>query len=78
LVDGRLELSGPDALDENPRPVVLGAELDRPTPRIDIPDLLAKAQNSTGSPATSPMLPAPARGLLHLQQHLQGATLAGA
>jgi hypothetical protein len=76
LVDGRLRPSGPDALDENPRPVELRADLDRPTPRIDNPDLLAKAQNSTRSPATSPMLPA--RGLLHLQQHLHEATLAGA
>jgi hypothetical protein len=42
LVDGRLELSRPDALDENPAPVRLRAELDRLTPRIDIPDLLAE------------------------------------
>jgi hypothetical protein len=45
LVDGRLELSHPDALDENPRPVELRAELDRPTPRIGIPDLLAEVKN---------------------------------
>jgi hypothetical protein len=44
-VDGRLGLSGPDALDENPRPVELRAEPDRPTPRIDILDLLAEVEN---------------------------------
>jgi hypothetical protein len=38
LVAGRLELSPPDALDESPAAVRLRGELDRLTPRIDIPD----------------------------------------
>ncbi len=47
LVEGRLELSRPDALEENPSAVRLRTELDRLTPRIDIPDLLAEVQGWT-------------------------------
>jgi hypothetical protein len=48
LVAGRLQLSPPEALDESPAAVRLCAELDRLTPRIDIPDLLAEVEQWTG------------------------------
>ena len=76
LVDGRLELSRPDALDENPAAVRLRAELDRLTPRVDIPDLLAEVQGWTGftgqlthAAGANPRMP-------DLQQHLHAALLA--
>jgi hypothetical protein len=48
LVDGRPELSRPDALDENRAAIRLRAEQARLTPRIDIPDLLAEVRSWTG------------------------------
>jgi hypothetical protein len=48
LVAGRLELSPPDALQESPATVRLRAHLDRLTPHIDIPDLLAEVEGWTG------------------------------
>jgi hypothetical protein len=47
LIDGRLEVSRPATLDENPAAMRLRAALDRLTPRIDIPDLLAEVQSWT-------------------------------
>ena len=44
-VDGRLDLSRADVRREPPRPIELPAELDRLTPRINLPDLLAEAHN---------------------------------
>jgi TnpA family transposase len=76
VIDGRLELSRPDALDENPATIALRTELDRITPRIDIPDLLAEVQTWTGfadqlthAGGANPRMP-------DLQQHLIGALLA--
>lgn len=48
LVADRLELARPDALDDSPGAVRLRAQLDRLTPHIDIPDLLAEVQQWTG------------------------------
>jgi Domain of unknown function (DUF4158) len=58
----RLELSPPEALDESAAAVRLRAELDRLTPRIDIPDLLARSSSGPGSPASSHTPPARPRG----------------
>jgi hypothetical protein len=48
LAGDRLELSPPEALDESPAAVRLRTELDRLTPRIDIPDLFAEVEQWTG------------------------------
>jgi TnpA family transposase len=76
LVDGRLELSRPDALDEDPAAVRLRAELDRLTPRIDIPDLLAEVQSWTGFTGQLTHAAGANPRMADLQQHLHAALLA--
>ncbi len=76
LVDGGLELSRPDALEENPAAVRLRAELDRLTPRIDIPDLLAEVQSWTGFTGQLTHAASANPRMSDLQQHLHAALLA--
>jgi hypothetical protein len=76
LVDGRLELSRPDALDENPTAVSLRGDVDRLTPRIDIPDLLAEVQNWTGFTSHLTHAAGADPRMVDLQRHLHAALLA--
>jgi TnpA family transposase len=76
LVAGRLELSPPDALDESPAAVRLRAELDRLTPRIDIPDLLAEVEQWTGFTGQLTHAAGATPRMADLQQHLHAALLA--
>jgi len=76
LVAGRLELSPPDALDESPAAVRLRAELDRLTPRIDIPDLLAEVEQWTGFTGQLTHAAGATPRIADLQQHLHAALLA--
>jgi Tn3 transposase DDE domain len=76
LVDGRLEVSRPDALDENPAAVRLRAQLDRLTPRIDIPDLLAEVNSWTGFTGQLTHAAGADPRMADLQQHLIAALLA--
>ena len=76
LVDGRLEVSRPDALDENPAAVRLRTELDRLTPRIDIPDLLAEVNGWTGFTSQLTHAAGADPRMADLQQHLIAALLA--
>ncbi len=76
LVAGRLQLSPPEALEDSPAAVRLRSELDRLTPRMDIPDLLAEVEQWTGftghlthAAGATPRMP-------DLQQHLHAALLA--
>ncbi|MGZ6637965.1 MAG: hypothetical protein ACXVII_34460 [Solirubrobacteraceae bacterium] len=48
LVQGRLELTPPDPLEDSPAAVRFRAHLDRLMPHIDIPDLLAEVEGWTG------------------------------
>jgi hypothetical protein len=52
MVNRRLALSHPDALDENPRPCVSARSSIGSHPWIDIPDLRAECRTRRGSPAT--------------------------
>lgn len=76
LVAGRLELSAPEALDESPAAVRLRAELDRLTPRIDIPDLLAEVEQWTGFTGHLTHAAGATPRMADLQQHLHAALLA--
>ena len=76
LVGDRLELSPPDALDESPAAVRLRAELDRLTPRIDIPDLLAEVEQWTGFTGQLTHAAGATPRMADLQQHLHAALLA--
>jgi TnpA family transposase len=76
LVAGRLELSPPAALDESPAAVRLRAELDRLTPRIDIPDLLAEVEQWTGFTGQLTHAAGATPRMAGLQQHLHAALLA--
>ena len=76
LVNGRLDLSHPEALNENPTAdrAPRGARW-RYTPRIRIPDLLAEVQNWTGFTSHSTRAPTRTQDG-YLQQHLNAALLA--
>jgi len=76
LVDDRLELSPADALQESPAAVRLRAELDRLTPRIDIPDLLAEVESWTGFTGQLTHAAGANPRMADLQQHLHAALLA--
>lgn len=76
LVGDRLELSPPDALDESPAAVRLRAQLDRLTPRIDIPDLLAEVEQWTGFTGHLTHAAGSTPRMADLQQHLHAALLA--
>ncbi|MCA1680499.1 MAG: Tn3 family transposase, partial [Actinobacteria bacterium] len=76
LVAGRLQLSPPEALDESPAAVRLRAELDRLTPRIDIPDLLAEVEQWTGFTGQLTHAAGATPRMADLQQHLHAALLA--
>jgi TnpA family transposase len=72
----RLELSPPGALDESPAAVGLRAELDRLTPRIDIPELLAEVEQWTGFTGQLAHAAGATPRIADLQQHLHAALLA--
>lgn len=76
LVAGRLELSPPEALDESPAALRLRSELDRLTPRIDIPDLLAEVEQWTGFTGHLTHAAGATPRMADLQQHLHAALLA--
>ena len=76
LVAGRLELSPPDGLDENPAAVRLRAHLDRLMPHIDIPDLLAEVEGWTGFTGQLTHAAGATPRMGDLQQHLHAALLA--
>ncbi len=76
LVDGVLEVSRADPLDGNPAAVRLRAELDRLTPRIDIPDLLVEVQSWTGFTSQLTHAAGANPRMNDLQQHLFAALLA--
>jgi TnpA family transposase len=76
LVAGRIELSPPEALDENPAAVRLRAHLDRLMPHIDIPDLLAEVEAWTGFTGQLTHAAGATPRMGDLQQHLHAALLA--
>lgn len=76
LIGGRLQVARPDALDELPAAVRLRAHLDRLTPRIDIPDLLAEVESWTGFTTQLTHAAAANPRMSDLQQHLHAAVLA--
>jgi len=76
LVGDRLELSPADALQDSPAAVGLRAELDRLTPRIDIPDLLAEVESWTGFTGQLTHAAGANPRMADLQQHLHAALLA--
>jgi TnpA family transposase len=76
LVDGQLQLSRPDALEDNPGAVRLRAQLDRLTPRVDIADLLAEVHSWTGFAGQLIHLGGANPRIADLQQHLIAALLA--
>jgi hypothetical protein len=76
LVAGRLQLSPLEALDESPAALRLRSELDRLTPRIDIPDLLAEVEQWTGFTGQLTHAAGATPRMADLQQHLHAALLA--
>ncbi|MGA2013502.1 MAG: Tn3 family transposase [Solirubrobacteraceae bacterium] len=76
LVAGRLELAPPDALHESPATVRLRAHLNRLTPHIDIPDLLAEVEGWTGFTGQLTHTAGATPRIGDLQQHLHAALLA--
>jgi hypothetical protein len=75
LVAGCLELSPPEALDESPAAVRLRSELDRLTPRIDIPKLLGEVEQWTGFTGHLTHAAGATPRMADLQQHLHAALL---